>query len=140
MALPVAGDLNTIRCLCLSVLPGDNPCDNALVVNGDDVIMYALAAEHTLKDIVRWFGERGASYFFQAELPYDVQAYPYSGYTVGPDVAVHRSYGAGVYHYFRDFAVTVQSAITCPVRSKLTFTASTLMTRDSSTSMRCSRP
>ena len=24
-------------------------------------------------------GERGACYFFQAELPYDVQTYPYSG-------------------------------------------------------------
>ena len=41
--------------------------------------MYGLAAEHTLKDIVKWSGERGATFFFQAELPYDVQEYPFAG-------------------------------------------------------------
>ena len=84
------------------------------MVNGDDVTMYALAAEHTLKDIVRWNGDRGASYFFQAELPYDVEAYPYSGYNVTGAVTEHVSYGAGVYHFFRDYPVVVESAITCP--------------------------
>ena len=29
--------------------------------------------------VFRVVGERGACYFFQAELPYDVQTYPYSG-------------------------------------------------------------
>ena len=57
---PIAGRL---------VKNGDNPCDNALVVNGDDVTMFALATEHCLKDLVKWNGERGASYMFQAELP-----------------------------------------------------------------------
>ena len=51
---------------------------------------------------------------FQSELPYDVPSYPYSGYNVTADVKAHTSYGAGVYHYFRDYKVTVQSAITCP--------------------------
>ena len=92
----------------------DNPCDHGLVVNGDDVTMYALAAEHTLKDIVQWNGDRGASYFFQAELPYDVKTYPYSGYNVTEAVTEHLSYGAGVYHFFRDYPVVVKSAITCP--------------------------
>ena len=109
---------------------GDNPCDNALIVNGDDVstqdhphhschyliypgmslrdclrlqvTMYGLAAEHTLKDIVLWNGDRGSSYFFQAELPYDVKTYPYAGYHVADDVDTHKSYGAGVYHFFRE--------------------------------------
>lgn len=102
---------------------GDNPCDTALVVNGDDVIMYGLAAEHTLKDVVQWNGDRGASFFFQAELPYDVQSYPYAGYAVAPHVSAHQSYGAGVYHFFRDFAVTVQSGITCPVALETSFVA-----------------
>ena len=66
------------------------------------------------KDIVLWSGERGASYFFQAELPYDVSSYPYSGYTVADHVKVHESHGAGVYHFFRDHPVTVQSGIKCP--------------------------
>jgi len=100
---------------------GDNPCDNALVVNGDDVHMYGLAAEHTLKDIVQWNGERGASFFFQAELPYDVKSYPYAGYAVAASVQAHQSYGAGVYHYFRDYQVTVQSGITCPAALEASF-------------------
>ena len=60
---------------------GSNPCDHALIVNGDDVIMYGLAAEHTLKDVVLWNGDHGATFFFQSELPYDVRDYPYAGYT-----------------------------------------------------------
>ena len=35
---------------------GDNPCENALVVNGDDVLMYGLAAEHTLRVRVQLIG------------------------------------------------------------------------------------
>merc|ERR1712107_136325 len=42
---------------------GQWPCNNALVVNGDDVTMYGLAAEHTLNDIVVWNGERGSTFF-----------------------------------------------------------------------------
>jgi hypothetical protein len=83
--------------------------------------MYGLAAEHTLRDIVLWSGERGASYFFQAELPYDVRSYPYSGYTVASHVQAHESYGAGVYHFFRDYNVTVQSGISAPTALELTF-------------------
>jgi hypothetical protein len=84
------------------------------VVNGDDVEMYGLAAEHTLQDIVQWNGDRGAVYFFQAELPYDVKSYPYAGLAVASGVQAFRAYGCGVYHFFRDFNVTVQSAMTCP--------------------------
>jgi len=36
---------------------GNLPCDIAIVVNGDDVTMYGLAAEHTLQDIVQWNGD-----------------------------------------------------------------------------------
>jgi len=97
---------------------GDNPCDNAVVVNGDDVIMYGLAAEHTLQDITKWNGENGAVYFYQAELPYDVtQEYGdknFAGYRVSDDVKSHTAYGVGVYHYFRDFPVTVPSGIVAP--------------------------
>ncbi len=58
---------------------------------------------------------------FQSELPYDVKSYPYSGYTVADDVETHVSYGAGVYHYFRDYNVTVQSAIACPTALESSF-------------------
>jgi len=94
------------------------PCDNALVVDGDDVTLYGLAAEHTLQDIVQWNGERGSTYFFQAEFPYDVtQAYGdngYVGYRVGSHVLEHEAFGVGVYHFFRDHPVAVQSGISVP--------------------------
>lgn len=48
-----------------------NPVNNALVVNGDHVTAYGLAAEHTLEHIVDWKGDYGATYFYQAELLYD---------------------------------------------------------------------
>ena len=32
---------------------------------------YGLAVEHTLGDLTRWHGERGATYFYQSEMPYD---------------------------------------------------------------------
>jgi hypothetical protein len=100
---------------------GENPCDHALVVTGHDVIMYGLAAEHTLKEMVLWSGQRGATFFFQAELPYDVSTYPYAGYTVSPTVRSHNSYGAGVYHFFRDYEVTVQTGIKCPASLEASF-------------------
>ena len=46
----VSGDL---------VKNGKNPCSTGLQVNGDNVISYGLAAEHTLKDLVEWNGENG---------------------------------------------------------------------------------
>lgn len=47
-------------------------CDFGLRVDGDDVTMYSLAVEHTLKDLTVWNGERGRTYFYQSELPYGV--------------------------------------------------------------------
>jgi len=93
-------------------------CDTALQVFGNDVTMYGLAVEHTLKDIVSWHGERGRVYFFQSELPYDVsRTYGeagYAGYRVDSNVKEHNAWGAGVYHYFRDAAVVVDSGISVP--------------------------
>lgn len=101
------------------IVDSANPCKNALVVEGDDVTMYGLAVEHTLEDNVIWAGERGATYFFQCEYPYDVTQANFgdkgfTAYRVTPQVQQHEAYGAGVYHYFRDVAVKVQSAIVCP--------------------------
>mmetsp|Transcript_91663 Transcript_91663/g.258289 ORF Transcript_91663/g.258289 Transcript_91663/m.258289 type:complete len:407 (-) Transcript_91663:570-1790(-) len=70
---------------------GANPCQTGLVVNGDDVTIYGLAVEHTLGDLVQWSGNRGRTFFYQSELPYDVtQAYGdagYVGYRVNDSVA-----------------------------------------------------
>ena len=97
---------------------GANPCETALHVRGDDVIAYGLAAEHALADLTVWEGERGRTYFYQSELPYDVtQTYGdsgYAGYRVGADVREHDAWGVGVYHFFRDHEVTVASGIVAP--------------------------
>lgn len=101
-----------------AVTGGANPCQVGLVVNGNDVTMYGLAVEHMLQDLVRWNGERGATYFFQAELPYDVTVdygnAGYTGYRVAPFVQQHKAFGVGVYHNFRDAAVIVNSGIVAP--------------------------
>jgi hypothetical protein len=97
---------------------GMNPCDHGLVVTGSHVTMYGLAVEHTLQDLVQWAGDAGETYFFQSELPYDVtQAFGdagFVGYRVNDTVTSHKGYGVAVYHFFRDFAVTVQRGISVP--------------------------
>jgi len=94
-----------------SVVNSQNPSFNGLVVNGDDVIAYSLAVEHHLHDLVVWNGERGKTYFYQSELPYDVTqdnfgTPGYVGYRVAPNVQTHNTWGAGVYSFFRDNTVT----------------------------------
>jgi hypothetical protein len=106
---------------------GDNPCQHGAVVDGDDVTMYGLAAEHTLQDIVQWNGDRGAVYFFQSELPYDVtQDFADKGnvgYRVGDQVTEHVAIGVGVYHYFRDYPVTLPTGIVAPKALEASFVA-----------------
>jgi len=102
----------------VTVPPLANPCQVGLVVNGDDVTMYGLAVEHTLQDLTQWNGERGETYFYQSELPYDVdQSYgdhKFVGYRVAQDVSTHHGFGVGVYHFFRDNAVVLDTAISVP--------------------------
>jgi len=97
---------------------GANPCVTGLDVQGDDVTFVGLAVEHTLGDLVSWSGERGATYFFQAELPYDANSsyaeHGYTGYRVADTVTQHDAYATGVYHFFRDHAVSVVSGIRVP--------------------------
>jgi len=99
--------------------PQDNPCTTGLEVNGNNVIFYGLAVEHTLGDLVVWNGNGGKVYMFQAEYPYGVTQASYGdkgyvAYRVGAHVTSHECYGAGIYHYFRDHAVTVKTGISCP--------------------------
>ena len=66
-----------------------------------------------------WNGERGKTFFFQSELPYDVSQANYGdkgflGYRVSGNVTEHDAYGIGVYHFMRDNAVTIQTGISVP--------------------------
>mmetsp|Transcript_52482 Transcript_52482/g.162546 ORF Transcript_52482/g.162546 Transcript_52482/m.162546 type:complete len:654 (-) Transcript_52482:171-2132(-) len=107
------------------VYHGQNPCETGLLVKGSHVTMYGLAVEHTLQDLVSWAGDEGETYFYQSELPYDVtQAYGdngYVGYRVLDTVKSHKGYGIGVYHFFRDFPVTVQQGIVAPPALEASF-------------------
>jgi len=95
------------------VYNGDNPCTTGAVINGDNVIVYALAVEHTLQDMTVWNGNNGQVFFYQSEFPYDVNtSYATSGYVsyrVHPQVHSHHAYGVGAYSYFRDYPVFVNS-------------------------------
>jgi hypothetical protein len=107
-----------------SVVDGNNPSKIGARINGNDVTMMGLAVEHLLEDLVEWNGDRGATYFFQAEYPYDVnQSYGdnYVAYRVADNVTAHKGFGVGVYHYFRDYAVTVPSGISCPTALESSF-------------------
>ena len=115
------------------VVKGQNPCDTGFRVNGDNVIAYGLAVEHTLKDLVQWNGTNGSTYFFQAEFPYDVTqgnygnkgyvAYRATSPTNDPNFT-HNGFGLGAYSYFRDSPVFVANGIATalPVPTGVHFT------------------
>ena len=95
-----------------------NPVKTGLQVNGDNVVGYGLAAEHTLGNLLEWNGEQGKTYFYQSEYPYDVdQAYAdagYASYRVGDNVKTHEAWGVGVYSFFRDHTVDMPEGIKAP--------------------------
>jgi len=109
-----------------SVVNSQNPSFNGLEVNGDDVTAYSLAVEHHLHDLVVWNGERGRTYFFQCELPYDVTqdnfgTPGYVGYKVNPTVQNHHTWGAGVYSFFRDATVTTVNGFSSGTGAGISF-------------------
>ncbi|WP_424890394.1 coagulation factor 5/8 type domain-containing protein [Streptomyces sp. XH2] len=86
-----------------------NPAADGLVVDGRDVTMYGLFAEHYQRDQVLWNGDGGRTYFFQNELPYDPPgraAWSEGGsagrpaYRVAPSVTRHEAWGLGSYCHF----------------------------------------
>ena len=102
--------------------PKDYKCVSALVVLGDDVTIFGLAAEHTLGDITVWEGERGRVYFYQCELPYDVSTENYGsrvGYLVTEQVRKHEVWGIGIYCFFRDAECLVKQAIRTPSSTRI---------------------
>jgi len=87
--------------------------------------MYGLSVEHALGDQVVWNGERGETYFFQSEYPYDVDqtwgSKGYAAYHVADSVTTHQAYGVGVYHYMEYNTVTIKTGIVCPVQLEASF-------------------
>ncbi|MBV1855048.1 coagulation factor 5/8 type domain-containing protein [Catellatospora tritici] len=87
-----------------------NTAATGLVVDGADVTCYGLFVEHFQRTEVLWRGERGRTYFFQNEKPYDppnqeswldgdVRGFP--AYRVADDVTEHEAWGLGSYCFFQ---------------------------------------
>ena len=100
----------------------DTKSNNGLIVNGDDVTIYGLFNEHFQEYQTLWYGERGATYFYQCEIPYDPPtqqqwmsgATPgYAGYKVAEGVQQHKAFGLGIYSFFYN-DVILENAIETP--------------------------
>jgi hypothetical protein len=100
-----------------------NPTRNGLVVNGRNVTIYGLFNEHHNQYQTVWNGNGGRVYFYQSEIPYDVPdqtswmngpSNGFASYKVADTVTSHEAWGLGVYCFFRDAAVKLNSAIEAP--------------------------
>ncbi|MEU4078955.1 RICIN domain-containing protein [Streptomyces venezuelae] len=108
-----------------------NTADTGLVVNGDDVTMYGLFVEHYQKHQTVWNGNRGRTFFYQNEMPYDPpnqaawmngSTQGYAAYKVADSVTSHQAYGLGSYCYFNvNPGVTAEHAIEAPNRPDVRF-------------------
>ncbi len=107
----VAWDLNTGK--------------NGLVVNGDDVMMYALMVEHFQEYQTIWNGNNGRVIMYQSEIPYDVPAQDmwmshdgtvngYASFYVDDAVECFEGWGLGIYSYHRDAVVDLNCVMELP--------------------------
>lgn len=108
-----------------SVKDSKNPSKTGLQINGDNVVGYGLMSEHHLGNLLEWNGENGKTYFYQSELPYDVDSSyadkGFAGYVVGDHVKNHEAWGVAVYTFFRDHYVMVNTGIKAPAASGVKF-------------------
>jgi len=108
-----------------------NTADTGLVVNGDDVTAYGLFVEHYQKYQTIWNGERGRTYFYQNELPYDPpnqaawmngSTRGYAAYKVADSVNTHEAWGLGSYCVFTsDASIVAERAFEVPNKPAVKF-------------------
>eukprot|EP00127_Corallochytrium_limacisporum_P002016 Clim_evm4s99 gene=Clim_evmTU4s99 len=114
-----------------------NTVDHGVIVNGDNVKLYGLAVEHFQKNQVLWNGNKGATYFYQSEIPYDVPDQAswmdgtrngYASYKVNDHVREHQAFGLGIYSFFNNAPgfssnhTFLDSAIQAPESAGISFT------------------
>ena len=109
----------------------DNLSGNGLVVNGDDVTIYGLFVEHHQQFQTLWNGERGRSYLYQSEIPYDPPTQAaftsapgtegWASYKVANNVHQHEAWGLGVYSVFKFPNVFLTRAIEAPGKPDVRF-------------------
>jgi hypothetical protein len=105
--------------------------DQGLVVNGNDVTLYALFVGHFRKYQTLWNGERGRTFFYQNELPYDPPSQAaymagktrgWAAYKVADRVEAHHAVALGIYANFTaDPGIVLESAIEAPRKPGVTF-------------------
>lgn len=104
----------------------DNICYNGLVVNGDDVTIYALMVEHFEEYQTIWNGNGGKTYFYQSEMPYDVPSAEeymshngtvegWASYKVSDNVTTHEANGLGMYSFYTDAVINQECAMEVPL-------------------------
>jgi len=108
-----------------------NTSENGLLVNGNDVTIYGLFVEHHQQFQVLWKGNRGRTYFYQSEIPYDPPNQPsytsapgvngWASYKVADGVTSHEAWGLGVYSVFEHPAVVLTRAIETPKSREVRF-------------------
>jgi hypothetical protein len=108
-----------------------NISDNGLEVNGNDVTVYGLLVEHHQQFQVLWNGERGRTYFYQSEIPYDPPDQPsytsapktngWASYKVADSVTSHEAWGLGIYSVFLKPHVVLSRAIEVPLKPGVRF-------------------
>ena len=113
-----------------------NKSDHGLIVNGDDVTIYGLFNEHFQHYQTLWKGERGRTYFYQSEIPYqppsnevwnDNGKAGYASYKVADHVNAHQAWGLGIYSFFRGEEtirnnVRIESAMEAPEKKGIRVT------------------
>lgn len=103
----------------------ENKAENGIIINGDEVTMYALMVEHFEQYQTVWNGDHGKVYMYQSEIPYDVptqevwmshegQKNGYASFYVDGAVDAFEAWGLGVYLYNRDASVELDTAMEVP--------------------------
>ncbi len=108
-----------------------NPGRNGLIVDGDDVTFYGLFVEHYQQYQTIWNGERGRTYFYQNEMPYDPpnqasymngSTQGWAAYKVADSVNTHEAWGLGSYAFFNvNPSVVNARAFEVPVKPGVRF-------------------
>ena len=102
-----------------------NTCENGIIINGDNVSMYALMVEHFNGYQTMWNGDGGTCIMYQSEVPYDVpekglwinpdgKRFGYASFKVADDVTSFNGTGIGIYIYHRDNSVPMYCAMEVP--------------------------
>lgn len=102
-----------------------NTAKNGIIINGNDVTMYALMVEHFQEYQTIWNGENGKTIFYQSEIPYDVPGQEewmshegtvngFASYKVSDGVEKHEAWGLGIYSYHRDAKVDLNCVMEVP--------------------------